>query len=298
MRMFSDCLACLAIVRLKDVHKLFSDESERYYVMSRVLSMIRELAIEKGLSSAPRVATAIFRWLKKVSGVEDPYAEEKRIADENALRIYESIRKKLFELSPRERIAKALAVAAAGNALDLGVAVYQPPSVDEVLAIASENPPKGVEESVELLMRAKRIVVVMDNAGEAVLDRVLGDTLTSLGKEVIAIVKSGAFQNDETIRDANASRLHESFNEVIESGTDAASIFLDEVSEKVVEALRQCDIVVAKGMANYEYISDVHAELGKPVIYVLMAKCRPIAESLGVSIRSLVAKPCTPPLNN
>jgi len=212
MRMFSDCLACLAIVRMKDVHKLFRDERKRYEIASTVVSMIKELAIDRGIANSPRVATAIFRWLKRVSGVNDPYAEEKRLADENALSLYGYLRNRVLELSPRERLYRAISLAAAGNALDLGVATYRPPSVKEVTSIAERSPPLGIEESIDLLLNARRVVVILDNAGEAVLDRLLGDALLSLGKEVIAIVKSGAFQNDETVHDIKHSLLNESFS--------------------------------------------------------------------------------------
>ncbi|NPA97551.1 MAG: DUF89 family protein [Crenarchaeota archaeon] len=290
MRMLSDCLACLAVVRMKDVHKLFNDEQKRYEVASTVISMIKNLAIDRGISSSPRVATAIFRWLKRVSGVSDPYASEKKLADENALRIYRELRRSVIEASPRERLYKAISLSAAGNALDLGVATYHPPSVEEVATLAKRKPPVGVESCIDALLKARRIAVILDNAGEAVLDRLLGDALLSLNKEVVAIVKSGAFQNDETMNDIRNSMLYESFSEVLPTGTDAASIFLEEISERTLEALRSSDIIVSKGMANYEYISDVEELLGKPVIYVLIAKCRPIALSLGVETMTLVAR--------
>ncbi len=289
MKMMSDCIACLALVRLKDVHKLFTSEEDRVLAMQMIASMIKELVADRGIRNAPRVATAIFRWLKRVSGVDDPYREEKRLADSRALTIYETLRNDLLSLSPRERIARALSISAAANALDLGVAAYQPPQPGEVLQIA-QNKPVGLDDALKLVLESKRVVVVLDNAGEAVLDRLLADALSSLGREVVAIVKSGAFQNDETIADAKLSRLDESFHEVIPSGTDAASIFLEEVSTKVLDVVEECDLVISKGMANYEYLSDVEDLLSKPVLYVLMAKCRPIAVSLGTALRSLVTK--------
>jgi len=293
MRMLSDCIACLALVRLKDVQKMFSSERDRLFAMQRVLSLIKDLAIDRGILSAPRIATAIFRWLKNTSGVHDPYRDEKKLADERALELYEMLKHDILSLSPRERVFRALSLSAAANALDLGVATYQPPKPSEVLKIA-QNLPQGIEKAVDAILSAKRITVVMDNAGEAVLDRILADALVSLGKEVVAIVKSGAFQNDETIHDAKFSRLEESFHEVVSSGTDAASIFLDELSRKALSTIEECDLLVSKGMANYEYISDVENIIGKPTLYVLMAKCRPIALSLGVELKSLVTKVSVP----
>jgi len=110
-----------------------------------------------------------------------------------------------------------------------------------------------------------------------VFDRVLADALKPLNKEIIAVVKGGAFQNDITIREARDAGLYESFNEVISTGTDAASIFLDEVSVEVLKLIERSDIIVSKGMANYEYLTDIEHILRKTVLYLLIAKCEPIA---------------------
>lgn len=290
MRIYADCIPCLFTVRFRDVVRLFGGEEERLEAMLAVLRMVYEEA-SRGRLSAPRIATRVFRWLKRVSGVDDPYLDVKRAADRAMLEAYPRLRERLLSMPGLDALRMALGISALGNLLDVGVASHNPPGPGELLARAESGELLGdVEEAVGLLSRpGLRVLMVLDNAGEAVLDRLVADVLRErFGSRVVAVVKTGSFQNDETVRDAEYSRLGESFDAVIGSGSDAASIFLEEASPELLRELRGCDLIVSKGMANYEYLTDVEPELGKTIIYVLAAKCRPIALDVGAEL----GKPC------
>jgi hypothetical protein len=53
-----------------------------------------------------------------------------------------------------------------------------------------------------------------------------------------------------------------------------------------MDRVKNANIIIAKGMANYECLSD--SDL--PVAFLLTAKCEPVAESLGISVGDMVAK--------
>lgn len=278
MRLYSECIACQVRVRFRDIVKLFSDEKQRIEALKAVIRVINDRIVDNALNPV-RLATELFRLLKSLSRVADPYAKEKAEANRLALSVYPSIRSHVMALNSLEkRIAEALRISLIGNLIDFGVANHIPPSISELLSMTKTLRIHGDLETVaKALLKAKRIIVLMDNSGEAVFDRILADILRPLGKEVIAIVKGGAFQNDITIHEAGDAGLYESFDEVISTGTDAASIFLDEVSEEVLKLIKRSDIIVSKGMANYEYLTDIEHILGKTVLYLLVAKCEPIA---------------------
>ncbi len=269
---------CQVQVRYRDIAKLFHDAKQQIEVLRLMLELISD-ELRRGVSNPVRIATRLFRTIKSLSRVEDPYASEKAEANRLALELYPSIRDLVLSTTgARERLELALRFSIVGNALDLGVAGYAPPSVAEIIDKARTISIHGDPDSViELLLNAKSVAVIMDNCGEAVFDRVLGDALKSLGKRVVAIVKGGPFQNDVTIHEATEIGLHESFDDVVDTGTDAASVFLDEASPTALKALKSVDIIVSKGMANYEYLTEVENILGKPVVYLLIAKCEPIA---------------------
>ena len=89
-------------------------------------------------------------------------------------------------------------------------------------------------------------------------------------------------------------KLHDSFDDLVETGSDAASIFMNELGKEAKDTLKTADLVIAKGMAHYEYLSDKLNLLGKPVLFLLRAKCRPVASSLGVRVGDYVAKLASP----
>ena len=52
------------------------------------------------------------------------------------------------------------------------------------------------------------------------------------------------------------------------------------------EHLRKADIIISKGQANYETLTETRY----PVFYTLKAKCPPVANHLGVRVGDLVCK--------
>lgn len=55
----------------------------------------------------------------------------------------------------------------------------------------------------------------------------------------------------------------------------------------VADAVRDCTLIISKGMANFESLSEYEGL--PPVAYLMAAKCVPIAEEVGVLPGSLVA---------
>jgi len=278
------------LVRFQEVKRLFESEEERRHAMRLVLEEMYRAVVQEGVENPAVLGTRLFRLIKRVSGNPDPYREYKRKADLVALQVYASLRENLdsFELDELVRLS------AYANSMDLGVGDYRPPKPAEVVEMAQRVPAVGVGEAVKALKSARNIVFILDNAGEVVFDRLLADKLRLMGKSVYAIVKSGSFQNDETVAELDYSRLRESFDNVVGSGTDAASLFLEEASREALELVSEADLVVAKGMANYEYLSENVDRLGKPTLFLLVAKCEPIAKVLGVERRTIVAKLVVP----
>jgi hypothetical protein len=62
---------------------------------------------------------------------------------------------------------------------------------------------------------------------------------------------------------------------------------LDCMPDLLAQAMETCTLVIAKGMANYESLSE-YSNL-PPVAYLMAAKCDPIAEEVGVPRGSKIA---------
>jgi hypothetical protein len=292
MRIHPQCIVCQVNVRYRDLEKLgsrFSNE-EKIAIMKSILDAISKFVVECQEGATPCIpallATRLYRYIKRVTSVNDPYFDEKVNAHKEALKLYEEAKRIIFsEKNVKTRLYRALQFSLVGNLLDFGVMGFTPPSIDELMSKALNLRIWGdTDTAMNILLSARNIAVVLDNAGEAVFDRLLADVLRDVGAKVYAIVKGGSFQNDVTIEDAYFAKLNESFDKIVSTGSDAASIFIEELSNEAREIINSSDVIVSKGMANYEYISEIAPMLGKPIVFVLVAKCLPISISTGIPL--------------
>ncbi len=83
------------------------------------------------------------------------------------------------------------------------------------------------------------------------------------------------------------SGLADRFTEVADTGTDGAGIDWAWVSGDFLSRIREADLIVAKGMANFE---TVYPEaLGAPAFFLFRVKCEPIRDMAGVPVGGFAA---------
>jgi len=286
-----ECITCILSVRIRELEK-YLDRDRALKASIELLKRLYEDMIRT--EEVTVIASNVFRFVKTVTGVGNPYSEEKRRATEVVLKALGKVEEYVSSAeSPVEALRRALRASVAANAIDFGVAGYSFEAekvVDEVLrALLAIDDTDRFAEYIRGFSRP-RIVYLLDNSGEAVLDALVSRILRKhFNAEVYAVAKSAPFQNDVTVDDLKSSGLDSEFTSVVGTGGDGSSVFLWEVSDEVKKLLFGADAVIAKGMANYEYL---YFEPGvpKPKLFALKAKCRVIAESLGVNIGDYVIK--------
>jgi uncharacterized protein with ATP-grasp and redox domains len=143
---------------------------------------------------------------------------------------------------------------------------------------------------MEALQRSKKVVYLLDNAGEIVFDKFFIKTIADrFPVKVYAAVKSGPILNDATLEDARQVGLGE-VAEVFTTGNDHIGTNLDESSDEFLERLRTADVIIAKGQGQYESLTEVESRLPRPIAYVLRAKCSLVADKLGVPRNGNIVK--------
>ena len=287
VKMNVKCIPCIIAVRVRELNMLPLDDRKMFYILNHIIKYLAHYTTPE--INMTRLATQAFRILKKLSGFSDPYVKEKSLANKTALIIAEEMNNYINSLKGYEKTIFLLKLATLGNALDFGIAGYhynikQVVSEISTMNIALNNIPK----LMELIIKSKKIAYLLDNAGEAIFDKLLIEELASLGKDVVVVVKSGSFQNDITFKEARELGFHEKAR-LLGTKSDASSIFIDEISRETLDEILSADLVIAKGMAHYEYLSS-EKFLKKPVAYLLKAKCEVIANDLNVPIGSYVIK--------
>jgi len=284
VKLSPECIPCILEVRRRELEMLEVDEAEASRVMIEVTKYMSEL-LSEGVN-VTKLASQVYRKLKELT-LEDPYFYVRERVLSKFPEIRDLALKAIEELKGYKRFCEAVKLSLLGNSFDYGVAEFSPPSLELISELmGSVRVEKDQTPQLYEAVKASKVVFLLDNVEELPFDYVLLSELKRLGCRVTAIAKSGTFQNDATIVDARQVGLQELVDRLIESGTDGSSVFMEEVSEETKRELATSNVVIAKGMAHYEYLSET--PLRSKTFFLLRAKCRVVAKELGVSVGGYV----------
>ncbi len=243
--------------------------------MQQTLSLLQRIPAQ---STPPEIGDQVHRLVRREAGHGDPYREAKHASTEQALALYPRLKEMVQAADDRLDVALRLSIA--GNIIDLGPQQHY--SLWEVIERVLAQPfalddRKAFWRAIDA---ADEILYLADNAGETVFDRVLIETLDV---PVVYAAKGGPVLNDATVDDAQAAGLSQCA-EIVSTGSDAPGTILDRCSEDFRQRYRQAKVIIAKGQANYETLS----EAGPKVFFLLQCKCPVIARDAGVPVGSIV----------
>jgi len=230
------------------------------------------------------IATKIHKVIREITHNPDPYwaMKGKEIAIARELYPEMSLRAKRSNLYKND-FSNYLRLAAAGNVIDF----FRESS------IIRENMKKLVNFVIDdserfeaKLKSASKVLYLADNAGEIYFDLPLVKWMKQFAS-VIYVVKPSPVQDDATLEDVRKAGLEGEFGIVITTGVASPGIVFNLASTQFKQEFESADLIFAKGMGHYEALSELPGE-GR-FFHCLMAKCKPVADSLGVPMNSYVA---------
>jgi uncharacterized protein with ATP-grasp and redox domains len=174
-------------------------------------------------------------------------------------------------------------VAIAGNVMDFGIGGYEHPEElrHTFEALATQEPePNDVGRLRELLAGAKEVVYLFDNCGEIILDLPLLHELKAMGLKVTGVVKGEPIITDATWEDLSASGADKVLDACLTTGMFAIGLDLERAPEDLKEAFSRADLVIAKGMANFEALSGSGV---RPIVHLMRSKCLPVSKAIGAN---------------
>ncbi len=242
----------------------------------------------KGMNSA-RLATLVHRQAYATSGSNDPYADLKLRSDEAAEAVFPMAKSMVEEA--KDRLEMAVRVAIAGNVLDVGIELeLERPeqltkSFDKIVGEGLRV--NDIEKARRLMREGGKVLYLLDNCGESVLDRLLVQEIKRMGPRVIGVVKGEPILTDVTMEDARRAHLDEVFDELLSTDSFAVGIDVKKIGQRLKNELEEADLIVSKGMANFESLSD---EPYRPVLFLLKGKCDPVSRTIGARRGDNVAK--------
>ena len=279
MQTYLDCVPCFVRQVLDSVKMTTDDEQIHEKVLREALHLASKMDLHQ---SPPAMAQKIHRFIRELTGVQDPYMQVKNRFNKFALKMYPDMKERI-ETSD-DPLETAVRLAIAGNIIDLGVKSGLAESEVErtiTRSLTESLDMDTLEEFRNATAQAKDILYLGDNAGEIVFDRLLIEQLPC--KNITFVVKAGPIINDATMQDAEMTGLTDMVS-VIDNGSDAPGTILQSCSQEFRRRFNEADLVIAKGQGNYETLSDVD----KNMFFVLKAKCPVIAQHLGCEIGCLV----------
>ena len=182
--------------------------------------------------------------------------------------------------SSNERLKTAVRLSIAGNVIDFGANTDFDLPRDIETILSQDFSIDHYQEFCEVLDNAEHVLYLADNAGETVFDRIL---IEELHKPVIYAVREKPIINDATREDALLAGVDE-VSEILSSGCDAPGCILKFCSDEFLKVYRSADLIISKGQGNYEALSDEE----RPIFFLLKAKCRVVAQDIGVEEGSII----------
>ena len=281
MRFYSGCTDCL-ISRVEYESRLCIDDPKRIQeIVDACREKLRRIAADP--VPAPVIASRVHRLAYRMIGDADPYRSLKEGNNEDAAKVCRKVR---GDLSTFRDLVLASVI---GNTLDYGSKAHT--VTDDFVTFFRREFAAGltVDDTGAMEPLTSRVVYLADNCGEIVFDALLAGHLKKNGSHVTFAVRGAPILNDATMEDAMALGLDHRVDLLTGTTDGIAELGLHRelVPPSLTDALDRATLVIAKGMANYESLSD-ERDL-PPVAYLMSVKCGPIGADIGIPVGSRVA---------
>lgn len=279
------CIPCIMQQTIDTVELATDDVELRKVAVNKILSYLKTIDYKV---PPPILGKRVYEILYEVTGNPDPYHEVKNRYNQISLGLYDDLR--TLVLQNEDPILTAAKMAVAGNVIDFGV-TNREIHVEHILESIHtlEFAINDFELFIDDLKQSRNIVYLADNAGEIVFDRLFIEMLQRFYPErnfrFTVVVRGGPVINDATMEDAEMIGM-KNLARVISNGDNAPATDLSRVSSEMKTAYDQADIIISKGMGNYETL-DLENRL---IYYLLKVKCPQIARAIGAAEGSLVFK--------
>ncbi len=236
--------------------------------------------------SPPEVASSIYETMAEIAGMEDLYGELKAHATEKAKTFIPQLRKEL-EMST-DQLLTAIKIAVAGNVIDLAAEVTFDLHEEMGKIFETDFAYDDMVPLAQALDQASTLLYIGDNVGEHIFDYLCIETLQELYPklEISYMVRGNPIINDVTMFEAKEAGF-DTLCHLVDSGVNTPGFAYERANKESQELFDSVDLVITKGMGNYECLSPSPRS---NLCYLLKVKCNVVANSLGQSVGDIICK--------
>ncbi|WP_187647865.1 damage-control phosphatase ARMT1 family protein [Nitrosophilus labii] len=281
MYMKPDCLACLYNQTLRVVKAINCEEDCAVKVLKESAKLISKLKIEQ---TPPEAASLLYPKISEIVGKIDLYEEKKIESTDKALKLLELVLKKMN--NSEDIVDTALRAAVAGNVIDFATEVTFDIKKEIETIFEAEFAVDHKELFKKRLKEAKSLMVIGDNVGEHLFDKVMIETFLDFNPklDIYYVVRGRPIINDVTVSDAKAIDM-DKIATIVDSGVDTPGFILDRANEETKELFKKAELILAKGMGNFECMEEMKDER---LFFLFKVKCSVVADKIGKNVGDLI----------
>jgi uncharacterized protein with ATP-grasp and redox domains len=285
MKIQPECVSCLLKRIIFEAEQSTKDPKIRAEVKKKTEELLSELYDPNECSIT--IATKVHKLAYETMNDKDPYKELKNRAN----KVANSLVPKVEELIKKsdDPLKTSMICSIIGNMLDFGI-VGATNNPELLIEMFEQYLKEGLgyddyNDLKELISKSKKILLFTDNCGEFTFDKILCREIKKFNPNVnlTLVVKGEPVLSDATMEDAVELNFSEVVDEILTTGCFAVGVDFERLPKDLEKALEDADLIICKGMANYEAFSETNY---RPIAYLMRVKCTAIANSSNLPLNS------------
>jgi uncharacterized protein with ATP-grasp and redox domains len=283
MNIQSECIGCIIAQSQRVCEAIHADD----ILSTKIVSFVEaSLSNADFTLSPPVIAAPLYEQMALFAEKIDLYDDEKKHATTQAQHYIPFLRETIVQNG--DPFMALLKTAVVGNVIDLAAEV----TFDLHGAIMSifDTPFAHDDSSAlrEKLKTAKTLLYIGDNTGEHLFDALAIEFLQKLYPEldITYMVRGNFIINDVTMKEAIDAGMDQLCS-LMNSGVNTPGFVYERALPEGQTLFDTADVILAKGMGNYECMSPIVRE---NICFLLKVKCSVVSRSVGHEIGSIICK--------
>ena len=277
------CVGCIINQSVKVSDAIKASDKLSKELISTVEELSKNFSFDE---NPPEIASYVYEKMAEIANKEDLYDEVKEHSTEKALSFVPLLKDKLKQ--SKNKLLTATKIAVAGNVIDLAAEVEFDLADELEKIFHTEFSHNDFDKLENELSKAKHVVILGDNVGEHIFDYMFIETLKELYPFIkfSYMVRGNPIINDVTMLEAKEAGFDKLCN-LVDSGVNTPGFTYNRANDYSKKRFDEVDLVISKGMGNYECMSPSHR---KDICFLLKVKCDVVAKSLGKNLGDIICK--------
>jgi hypothetical protein len=283
MKIQPECVPCLLKRIIFEAEQSTKDPDIRTKVIKNACKVLSKYYDPNECSAT--IATKVHKIAYEILGDDDPYKDLKNLSNKIAQSLVPRVQEMLKESD--DPLKTSIICSIVGNTMDFGIegGSSHPEALKDIFeeTVAEGLGYDDTSKIEELLKKSKHVMLFADNCGEIVFDKILCRGLKKFNPNIsiTLVVRGEPIISDATMKDAEELKFKEVVDEVLTTECFAIGVDFKKLPSSLKKALKQTDLIICKGMANYEAFSETDYH---PIAYLLRTKCTAIANSMNLPL--------------